>query len=96
MASPQTKPGVSKARLEALSDGLFAIVMTLLIFQLMSTLTSDAKNADDLHSALHMDGNETSFFAAHGIHHAVELALALYENTGNEYWCNRLLQGWKI
>ena len=52
MASPQTKRGVSKARLEALSDGLFAIVMTLLIFQLMSPLTSDAKTADDLHSAL--------------------------------------------
>ncbi len=50
----QAPSPISKSRLEALSDGLFAIVLTLLVFQLMVPSIFDAKSADDLHAALIM------------------------------------------
>ena len=52
MTTSERHTVVSKARLEALSDGVFSIVMTLLVFQLVSPLISDAKTAGELHSAL--------------------------------------------
>ncbi len=52
MSAAQTQSPVSKSRLEALSDGLFAIVLTLLVFQLMTPLILEAKTTADLHAAL--------------------------------------------
>jgi uncharacterized membrane protein len=54
VTSELSRSPISKSRLEALSDGLFAIVLTLLVFQLMVPSILDAKNADDLHTALIM------------------------------------------
>ena len=52
MTVAQLPSPVSKSRLEALSDGLFAIVLTLLVFQLMTPLILEAKSEADLHTAL--------------------------------------------
>jgi uncharacterized membrane protein len=52
MMRAQTQSPISKSRLEALSDGLFSIVLTLLVFQLMNPLVFEAETANDLHSGL--------------------------------------------
>jgi uncharacterized membrane protein len=52
MAAEKMQQLVSKSRMVNLSDGLFSIVLTLLIFQLMTPLVLDAETAVDLHSAL--------------------------------------------
>ena len=52
MSAEQASTPISKSRLEALSDGLFAIVLTLLVFQLMTPLILEAKSTADLHAAL--------------------------------------------
>jgi uncharacterized membrane protein len=52
MASEKMQPLVSKSRMVNLSDGLFSIVLTLLVFRLMTPLVLDAETANDLHSAL--------------------------------------------
>lgn len=51
-AELQEQPLSSKDRVEALSDGVFAIVMTLLVFNLSGDAIADAKTAEDFHSAL--------------------------------------------
>jgi uncharacterized membrane protein len=52
MMAAQKQSPISKTRMENLSDGFFAIVLTLLIFQLMSPLVFEAETAKDLHSGL--------------------------------------------
>jgi uncharacterized membrane protein len=44
--------GISKNRLEALSDGVFAIVMTLLVLELLSPTVAEATTAAELNHAL--------------------------------------------
>lgn len=44
--------GVSKARLEALCDGVFAIVMTLLVLELMGGPLATAESASEVDAAL--------------------------------------------
>ncbi len=51
IAPSKTHSPVSKGRLEALSDGLFAIVMTLLVFSLIDPRIAEATTAAELHSA---------------------------------------------
>ena len=48
----ETSQLVSKSRLEALSDGVFAIVMTILVLQLGGSAISDAETATQLEAAL--------------------------------------------
>jgi len=48
----ETPQLVSKSRLEALSDGVFAIVMTILVLQLGGSAISDAETATQLEAAL--------------------------------------------
>jgi uncharacterized membrane protein len=50
--STETPELVSKSRLEALSDGVFAVVMTILVLQLGGAAISDAKTATELEAAL--------------------------------------------
>jgi uncharacterized membrane protein len=50
--SVETPELVSKSRLEALSDGVFAVVMTILVLQLGGTAISDAETATKLEAAL--------------------------------------------
>ena len=50
--SPESYPIVSKARLEALSDGLYAIALTLLVLELKLPALSDHPTNDELLSAL--------------------------------------------
>ncbi len=45
-------PLASKTRLEAFSDGVFAIVITLLVFNLSGTDITDARTAEELHATL--------------------------------------------
>jgi len=47
------------------------------------------------HTELHMDGNEVRYLEENGIYHPVELALILYAFTGQEEFCNRVLETWK-
>jgi uncharacterized membrane protein len=44
--------GFEKSRLQALSDGVFSIVMTLLVLELLSDAVLGAKSEADLHQAL--------------------------------------------
>lgn len=44
--------GFDKGRLQSLSDGVFSIVMTLLVLELISTEVTGAGSASELHSAL--------------------------------------------
>ena len=48
----ETPPSIGKSRLEALSDGVFAIVMTILVLQLGGSAISDAETATQLEAAL--------------------------------------------
>jgi len=48
----ETPPPIGKSRLEALSDGVFAIVMTILVLQLGGSAISDAETATQLEAAL--------------------------------------------
>lgn len=50
--SEKTTDVISKSRLEALSDGVFAIVMTILVLQLGGSTISDAETAQELEAAL--------------------------------------------
>ena len=50
--SVETQQLVSKSRLEALSDGVFAIVMTILVLQLGGAAISDAETTAELDAAL--------------------------------------------
>ncbi len=50
--SPETPQLISKSRLEALSDGVFAIVMTILVLQLGGAAITDAETAAELDAAL--------------------------------------------
>jgi uncharacterized membrane protein len=50
--SVETPPGIAKSRLEALSDGVFAIVMTILVLQLGGSAISDAETSTQLDAAL--------------------------------------------
>jgi uncharacterized membrane protein len=50
--SIETPELVSKSRLEALSDGVFAVVMTILVLQLGGAAISDAETATELEAAL--------------------------------------------
>ena len=43
---------ISKSRLEALTDGVFAVVMTILVFQLGGSAISSAETATQLEAAL--------------------------------------------
>lgn len=52
MAEPDTQPLISKGRLETLSDGVFAIVMTLLVLQLVTPIVSNAQTGEALNAAL--------------------------------------------
>lgn len=45
-------PAISKARIEAFSDGVFAVVMTLLALELFDQRLSEAKTVTDLNNAL--------------------------------------------
>lgn len=47
------------------------------------------------HTELHMDGNETRYLEENGIYCPVELALILYAFTGQEEFCNRVLETWR-
>ena len=48
----ETPQSISKSRLEALSDGVFAIVMTILVLQLGGAAISDAETTAELDAAL--------------------------------------------
>ena len=50
--SVETPELVSKSRLEALSDGVFAVVMTILVLQLGGSTISNAETATELEAAL--------------------------------------------
>lgn len=50
--SIETPQLVSKSRLEALSDGVFAVVMTILLLQLGGSAVSNAETATQLDAAL--------------------------------------------
>jgi uncharacterized membrane protein len=52
MNEPQPPPGdIGKQRIEALSDGLYAIALTLLVLELkLPSLGHGASNADLLHA----------------------------------------------
>ena len=50
--SVETLQVIGKSRLEALSDGVFAIVMTILVLQLGGATISDAETAKELEEAL--------------------------------------------
>jgi uncharacterized membrane protein len=50
--STETPELVSKSRLEALSDGVFAVVMTILVLQLGGVAISNAETATELEAAL--------------------------------------------
>jgi uncharacterized membrane protein len=50
--SVQTPQLISKSRLEALSDGVFAVVMTILVLQLGGSAISNAETSTQLDSAL--------------------------------------------
>ena len=50
--SVETPELVSKSRLEALTDGVFAVVMTILVFQLGGSAISSAETATQLEAAL--------------------------------------------
>jgi uncharacterized membrane protein len=43
---------MSKSRLETLADGVFAIVMTLLVLELLDARVTEAKTAAELNQAL--------------------------------------------
>ena len=50
--SVETQQQISKSRLEALTDGVFAVVMTILVFQLGGSAISSAETATQLEAAL--------------------------------------------
>ena len=50
--STETQEPIAKSRLEALSDGVFAIVMTILVLQLGGSTIADAETATQLEAAL--------------------------------------------
>ncbi len=47
------------------------------------------------HTELHMDGSETKYLEENGIRCPVDLALILYAFTGQEEFCNRVLEIWR-
>ena len=47
------------------------------------------------HQELHADGNEPRYLEEEGIYRPVELALILYAFTGQEEFCNRVLETWR-
>lgn len=51
MAEPNSR-GFDKSRLQSLSDGVFSIVMTLLVLELISTEVTGAGSSEELHQAL--------------------------------------------
>jgi uncharacterized membrane protein len=50
--STEIQEQIAKSRLEALSDGVFAIVMTILVLQLGGSAIADAETATQLEAAL--------------------------------------------
>ena len=49
----------------------------------------------DKHTDLHMNGNEVQYLISQGVWFAVELALILYDHTGDTEFCTRVLRAWK-